>query len=345
MSYNNELRMIDTEEKAYFLGLIYADGCISITSNGHRFQISLIDEDLIKSLYQHFPFLNINIFDFGKYKSSWSKQYSLRKTSRELVNDLKLHGVVERKSGKGSAELIVPALSNDLINHFIRGFFDGDGSINIPKRRPNLRRVEICCSSKSLLLQIKSILENNGISCPIFRKRVENRINPLYILEWVNFRDITDLKNFLYKNSTLHLSRKKELFDSFIKVDKKKDNPKCVYCLSECCEKQGARQMKKHIAYRYHCKECDKRFSILAQVKQGELLETPVVKQENQQPSLSSNVLEGSTTNSQVPPSNIEDSNADTSALQQTINIKSRGLTIYPGGVVSGGLKSVDDIV
>lgn len=81
-----------------------------------------------------------------------------------------------------------------------------------------------------------------------------------------------------------------------------------------------------------------------ARLKQGELLETPT-NEDNQQPSLGSNTLEGSTTNNRVLPDNAEDSNVDTSALQQTINIKSRGLTIYPGGIVSGGLKSVDDIV
>jgi len=35
----------------------------------------------------------------------------------------------------------------------------------------------------------------------------------------------------------------------------------------------------------------------------------------NQQPSLGSNTLEGSTTNSQILPSNVEDSNANTSSL------------------------------
>jgi hypothetical protein len=78
-------------------------------------------------------------------------------------------------------------------------------------------------------------------------------------------------------------------------------------------------------------------------VKQGELLEHP--NKDNQQPSLGSNTFEGSTTNNRVLTDNAEDSNVDTSTLQQTINIKSRGLTIYPGGIVSGGLRSVDDIV
>lgn len=53
-------------------------------------------------------------------------------------------------------------------------------------------------------------------------------------------------------------------------------------------------------------------------LKQGELLEN-LFKEDNQQPSLSSNTFEGSETNSQIQTSNVEDSNADTSALPQEI--------------------------
>lgn len=68
---------------------------------------------------------------------------------------------------------------------------------------------------------------------------------------------------------------------------------------------------------RYNYISC-KKFSIPAQVKQGELLEnpTPTIGQEdNQQPSLDSNIFEGSTTNNRVLTSKVEDSNIDTSAL------------------------------
>lgn len=58
-----------------------------------------------------------------------------------------------------------------------------------------------------------------------------------------------------------------------------------------------------------------------ARLKQGELLGTPITfSEDNQQPSLSSNTLEGSTTNSRVLPSNVGDSNANTSALQSFID-------------------------
>lgn len=58
---------------------------------------------------------------------------------------------------------------------------------------------------------------------------------------------------------------------------------------------------------------------ILDQYKQDELLETPTLerqKEDNQQPSLSSNTFEGSTTNTRLLTSNVEESNGDTSVLQ-----------------------------
>ena len=48
-------------------------------------------------------------------------------------------------------------------------------------------------------------------------------------------------------------------------------------------------------------------------VKQGELLETH--EDGNQQPSIYRNIIEGSTTNSQILADNAEDGNTDTSAL------------------------------
>lgn len=53
----------------------------------------------------------------------------------------------------------------------------------------------------------------------------------------------------------------------------------------------------------------DRRQTLIGVLKQGELLERP--EEVNQQPSLGSDTLEGSETNSRV----LRDSNADTSAL------------------------------
>lgn len=340
MDYNNEFKLIDTEEKAYFLGLFYADGSISLQKRKNsnyvkpQVQISLTDKQLIYDLHKHFPFFNLEIFDFGKYKPTWSKQYALRKASKSLFDDLSEKGILERKSGENSSKLSIPKIDKRLMHHFIRGFFDGDGSVSIPLARPHLRRAEICGSSEEFLSQIKTILEKNNVDCPIFRKRTKGYKNPLYILEWVNTMDIFDLKDYLYKEATVYLLRKKELFDSIVVIDKKESNHECIHCHNKTCHKQGVRRMKHSSMYRYHCTNCGKRFSVPAPCKkQGELLETPAVKQDNQQPSLDSNILEGSTTNSQVLTSNVEDSNADTSALHS--------ITLHNFGIVDEKLVKI----
>ena len=64
-------------------------------------------------------------------------------------------------------------------------------------------------------------------------------------------------------------------------------------------------------------KQASKYKKIIGVFKQGELLENPEV--DNQQPSLDSNIFEGSTTNSRIQPDNAEDGNANTSALLQQI--------------------------
>ncbi len=286
MKYKGEFRTIDTEEKAYFLGFAYADGCISKKrGKGKVFRMSLADKDIIYQLQAIFPFFNIDTFDYSKYKENHSRQYAIRKENAELYNDLVLNGLLERKSGENAKNLRLPLLKESLWKHFIRGVFDGDGSINISKKRPNLRRIEICSGSKDFLLEIKFLLEEHSINCPIFREKFNNK-SPLYVLEWINSKDIIDLREFFYKNSTIYLNRKKEKFDSFNIIDKKDNNPKCTYCNSPSI-KMGSRQMKHGLVYRYYCTKCNRRFSIQAQIKSDKLLENP--EKDNQQPIISLN--------------------------------------------------------
>jgi len=340
MDYNNEFREIDTEQKAYFLGFMYADGCISMIKSKKsnyikpQVQISLADEQVINDIHKFFPFFNLQIFDFSKYNKKHSKQFALRKANKLLFEDLQNHGLLERKSGENSSFLRIPILNLNLVSHFIRGYFDGDGSINIAAKRPNLRRVEICSSSKEFLLQIKNTLEYFNISCPIFREKFNNK-SPLYVLEWVNSKDILSLKEFLYKDSTICLMRKKEKFDSFKIIDKKYSNPHCPKCLERKTRKSGKRQMKHGLMLRFSCTNCNNKFSIPAQIKQDELSGKPY--EGNQQPSLDSNIFEGSTTNSQIPPSDVEDGNANTSVLPIVIETDKNG-----NPLVSISLKIID---
>jgi len=115
-------KSINTEAKAYWLGFIAADGGVY----GNRVQLSCAAKD----------FEHINSFVVETLCSTNKPWYNVKTDSYqfnifsdEMRNDLRNLGIVERKTFK----LKFPKLSDKLIHHFIRGYFDGDGSISYSK--------------------------------------------------------------------------------------------------------------------------------------------------------------------------------------------------------------------
>ena len=112
---------IDTSEKAYWLGFIAADGCVMNNVGNRLLTITLANKDkdhleLFKKCIQS----NHLIHD-RKYGGC-----QLDITREKMVRDLIKHGIVPRKS----LVLKPPKLLNRFISHWIRGYFDGDGSIS-----------------------------------------------------------------------------------------------------------------------------------------------------------------------------------------------------------------------
>lgn len=127
---SNFFEKIDTEAKAYFLGLMYADGNVSTPKIGQkRMNINLHYQD--KHILDTFKkYLNHNKpLTYRKPNNkifNIKAQYVLRLSSNKLCDDLIQHGCIPNKT----FSLNWPQdISNNLIRHFIRGLFDGDGCI------------------------------------------------------------------------------------------------------------------------------------------------------------------------------------------------------------------------
>ncbi len=127
---------IDSPDKAYFLGLFYSDGCVKGNDNGLRLSIQLQERDN----YILQKFLNVinspQKMGFEKRRKEHHSDYSnITICSVKLCNDLIKLGCVQRKALilKFPTQDRVP---DNLISHFIRGLFDGDGGISI-FNRPN----------------------------------------------------------------------------------------------------------------------------------------------------------------------------------------------------------------
>ena len=268
MEYNREFTDLSKQSVAYFIGLFMADGNI----NKNTATISLIDKDIIDKIHIKFPFLNKGEFDYSKYNINSKVQYYLRKKSKLLVDDLIMNNIHFNKSTINKELLDIPDMPELAISHFIRGYFDGNGSIYTPSNRPNLRSMGIYSTSNTLINSIKKELLKNGIICPIHRQRpTKNEV--VNCLEWHKTEHILILKEYLYRNANIYLDRKKELFDNFVPVIRGEDNPICNCGGTKM--KNGIRKTNKGISQRYKCDKCKQSTTSLVPVKLDELLETP----------------------------------------------------------------------
>lgn len=133
--------IIDSEEKAYWLGFLAADGCISKRNRSNdrlTFTLSLAEKDY-DHLLKFKEILNLNILPTQnvhrpksiKFKKSEYISYSYRLHSTKFCQDLINKGVTQRKSLTLEPPKNVP---DALVRHWIRGYFDGDGSVFLDKR-------------------------------------------------------------------------------------------------------------------------------------------------------------------------------------------------------------------
>lgn len=123
--------VIDTEEKAYWLGFIYADGGIYIGNTTKLyFGVKQSDKDI---LIKFCKFIGISEDSVKTVNRTVSGKLHASETlevcSLPLCQSLVGKGVLPRKS----LTLSPPSeglFRDDLVRHFIRGYFDGDGGIN-----------------------------------------------------------------------------------------------------------------------------------------------------------------------------------------------------------------------
>ena len=258
MKYNGELKVIDTQDKAYLLGQIYGDG-YSGGEEHHSYKIMLTsnkgDIDVYRKLQEKFPF-----FIYKTYKSHPNMIY-LENYEKSLYIDLKNHGMISSKTKYDkTGEFHFPNLRNDLIPHFIRGYFDADGSFWYPSRyrsRNNLR-TELGCATKNFLLSINSHLLKNGITFSYLERNKSagnGRTYQTFTLLSSNRETSIKFADFIYKDANVFLNYKKEKAYRPL-IDK--ETFKCPYCNSNNVIKNGTRNTK----IRLFCKECNKNFTI-----------------------------------------------------------------------------------
>lgn len=181
---------IDTEAKAYFLGLMYSDGSVS----ENQFYIKLKDEDILqkfkKELQTEAPIRRIE-----KPYSMYILEVSCKKLCDQLIS----HGCVPNKT----RVLRLPKLEKNLYRHFIRGFFDGDGCLQLQDKIYHCR-FDLTCASLKFLEQLRPIITEHAKTNGYLGKETK------YDVWHLNYsgHQVIQILDWLYTDSNFYLNRK-----------------------------------------------------------------------------------------------------------------------------------------
>lgn len=213
---------IDSPDKAYFLGFMASDGNVfdrGIEDRAPSIKLSLKrDDEHIIQLFSQCVSSNKPIsYHSVKHKNGITEYSSLEMVSEKMASDLSQYGIVPRKTYTYQMQ----ELSKDMMPHFIRGYFDGDGSITIVNGGTKI-------PSKYMVSIVG--FENNMLAIRDFLKRIDINMFVVYdkreygakggqrfcSIGASSVADKYKLLKYMYENcGDLCLKRKKERADMF----------------------------------------------------------------------------------------------------------------------------------
>lgn len=208
--YNfDKFKKIENEEDAYWFGFLFADGGLSYNpiNRNYELNLELKDEDY-KHIEKFIQYMDCNLkVNFRQRRTklcpNLSKLAFVRIYSKEISDNLISNGFV---LNKGKNNFSMPNIEKSLIKHFIRGFFDGDGSIYYYNIR-NCWQGNITCHCKSFLEEIRNYLFENNINSYITSYINQNN-NTIYQLQIKGKKNAIKYFDFIYKDCNVYLDRK-----------------------------------------------------------------------------------------------------------------------------------------
>lgn len=196
--------VIDTEEKAYWLGFLYADGYVSDgVRNGVELSLQLGDKGHLEKFK---TFLNSSL----TVKSD-TFRCRLTITNPKFKADLIKHGCTPKKT----FTLTFPKIPKSLEKHFIRGFFDGDGCITRSVKDGIWNSASISCAADAFMT---TLIEKLSFYLGVESLPKYKYSNSKLWVCIVKGNLFSKLVNFLYEDCSIYLDRKYERYSNSIAV-------------------------------------------------------------------------------------------------------------------------------
>ena len=204
--FNEQLH---NENTYYLLGYLFSDGYVNKKKG--LINIPSKDKEILEKLSLIVGNVPVNKNTVGSYYIQWY--------SKQHIEELEKLGCTNNKS----LTLKFPTLlNNNLIHHFIRGYFDGDGSIGLYSRTGKNRRLTkvlkvSIAGTFEFLDKIKEIVNFKGSI-----RKIKN--TNIYVLNYSGNISASNFCFYIYNNFTITMNRKFENFKGFIQYRHLIDN-------------------------------------------------------------------------------------------------------------------------
>ena len=217
---SNYFHIIDTPNKAYILGMLYADGNNFRKGNKHAITLQLQEEDksVLERIKGELEYEGpLRFIENSKKKKEHKDVYGLIISDKTMSDDLLSLGVIPCKS----LLLTFPTwLRPDLVRHFIRGYFDGDGNIYHDSKRDKWRAslagtFEFCTG-------VQKICEAYYIKTNIYHPK-QCLDHNTYVLQCSASNSTYQFLSFLYQDCDIKMDRK---YNSYLQFRKEYKNHK-----------------------------------------------------------------------------------------------------------------------
>lgn len=207
---------IDSEHKAYWLGFIYADGSVRQAkgkgdNGGWTLSMELKESDqyILKTLCEDLESdKNPRTYTTNINRKGWKGKHNAKVVfhSKQLCQDLIRWGAIPNKTHKLKS---LPNIPSNLIRHFLRGYFDGDGTIYINSKSKRIRTAFY--GTHDFVDSIQTYLNQE---LEIKEKKVTDQKEAKVSFISYSYRESLILCEWLYEGATVYLERKYVIYEN-----------------------------------------------------------------------------------------------------------------------------------
>lgn len=212
--------VIDTPNKAYVLGLLHADGCNKMDKGTVSIALQESDKDLLETIRLEIgsekPLRFIDNSNKHTFGYTYENMYELQMFSVHMCEQLADKGIIPNKSLKiGFPDW----LDDKLIPHYIRGVFDGDGSISQSFVSKNNKPINFNIVGTNTFCQsLKQICKNKlGINSSIYDASCHNGITKQFTINGKN--NIKIFMDWIYQDADIYLQRKYDRYCNYYDIN------------------------------------------------------------------------------------------------------------------------------